>query len=372
MTRKIDMGPTRAVSQARTSKLDGVSRSVISPSGSPLLLAMSSSSRGASVRSSSNVDTGSLDLPVVQDAISLLLLVRAENSKVTTSVRTGQLKDAKEIKKGLEEARKIALKAAEEAAEKAGFWGDLLSVVKVVAVAAAAVATVATGGLSGVALAGAVLMLVADHVPSVLKEMGLELSPDAAKWLSFALKVTGAVMTLNVGAMVQAGGEGAALFAESVLSDQLPPEFMMVVTGIAVASAILSMVLGGGGGAKTGLEGATSSTSSSLSSALGEMGEALQDIAKQVSNVAKWIYPVALLTQGVSQGMFSYFQNESEQKDIDAKGFQLSKEQMADIIERIVDLAKSEMKSLSRFKKSAADILSLRNDASAAATRNMA
>ncbi len=339
-------------------------RSTASTAQSAAALAPRAAGR-ATAPQSAGVPVDAMVFPVVQDAVSLLLALRTQSKQESQKVQRGRVEDNREMQKALEAARKAALKAAQEAAEKAGFFGAILDVVKYVAVAAAAAATVATGGLGGVALAGAVMLLAADHVKDLLIELGVD--PKVAAGIAVGLKLTGAIMMANAGALVSASSDAASLAGQLTLEALgNPPEWLQyAVMGIALAGAVASIFLGGGGSGAGEAAKATADATKKAADAMEKAAKIMEEIARAIAMTAKAVGGLSTIGQSV-------FQRIAEGHNLDAKeartAYEAAMERMQDIIE---DMKKS-LKSMQRFEGAAVDAIAARNEAQAAAARNMA
>lgn len=139
----------------------------------------------------------------------------AQESASAESVRGAQARGELaelERRKAMEQAEKAAKKATRLLGLKK-FFGKL---VKAVAVAASAAATVVTGGAaSGVALAGAALVMGADLVAKACEKMGL-VSGKGMQRLAMALRITGALMSAGGGLAATAGAKAGSALAKSL------------------------------------------------------------------------------------------------------------------------------------------------------------
>jgi hypothetical protein len=133
----------------------------------------------------------------------------AQASGASESVRGAQARgELSELER--QDAMAQAARAAKKARRLLGLKRFLGKLVKAVAVAAAAAATVVTGGAaSGVALAGAALVVGADLVAKACEKMGL-VDGKAASRLAMGLRLTGALMSAGAGLAATAGTQAGA------------------------------------------------------------------------------------------------------------------------------------------------------------------
>lgn len=209
--------------------------------------------------------------------------LRESQSRVQANGVEASYSHAETAERERERLMEAARRAAEEASGFLGLSGIFGDIAKIAGVVAAVAATVATGGAAAV-VAGALLIACADPLCNALADAGV-ISPEAARALSTALKVTGAIM-LGGPALGSVAAAGIVLssysgeVAGAMVDAGIVPEDARggLTTAFAIGGAAVTVAATGGAGGSASASNAVSSAARAV-----EVGA---DIGAAGTNVA--------------------------------------------------------------------------------------